>query len=105
MEERLRGIVQSRTGRINVETSEHMNGSRSAHPRHGDRDRSSLDALSRTIEGLEARIQGLMTGAGRAAAPPAAPQRAVEDRETCGEVHNEPRVGRATSHVSYDSDD
>ena len=79
MEERLRGIVQSRTGRINVEASEYMNGSRSAHPRHGDRDRSSLDALSRTIEGLEARIQGLMTGAGRAAAPPAAPQRAVEE--------------------------
>ncbi len=57
-----------------------MNGSRSAHPRHGDRDRSSLDALSRTIEGLEARIQGLMAGSGRAAAAPAAaPQRAVED--------------------------
>lgn len=65
-----------------------MNGSRSAHPRHGDRDRSSLDALSRTIEGLEARIQGLMAG-GRTpsqtvAAPHAAPlataqQRAAED--------------------------
>ncbi len=59
-----------------------MNGSRSAHPRHGDQDRSSLDALSRTIEGLEARIQGLMAG-GRTAAPPtpplAPPQRAVED--------------------------
>ncbi|GGF95432.1 hemagglutinin [Rhizobium wenxiniae] len=57
-----------------------MNGSRSAHPRHGDRDRSSLDALSRTIEGLEARIQGLMAG-GRAPAqaPAAAPQRAIDD--------------------------
>jgi localization factor PodJL len=43
-----------------------MNGSRSAPPRHGDR--SSLDALNRTIEGLEARIQGLMAGAGRSAA-------------------------------------
>ncbi|SFA98749.1 localization factor PodJL [Rhizobium sp. NFR07] len=42
-----------------------MNGSRSAPPRHGDR--SSLDALNRTIEGLEARIQGLMAGAGRTA--------------------------------------
>lgn len=35
-----------------------MNGSRSNSPRHSDR--SSLDALSRTIEGLEARIEGLM---------------------------------------------
>ncbi len=55
-----------------------MNGSRSAHPRHGDRDRSSLDALSRTIEGLEARIQGLMAG-GRTPPPAAAPQRPTED--------------------------
>lgn len=55
-----------------------MNGSRSAHPRHGDRDRSSLDALSRTIEGLEARIQGLMAG-GRTPPPAAAAQRPVED--------------------------
>lgn len=37
-----------------------MNGSRSSPPRHGDR--SSLDALSRTIEGLEARIEGLAGG-------------------------------------------
>ncbi len=35
-----------------------MNGSRPTPPRHGDR--SSLDALSRTIEGLEARIEGLI---------------------------------------------
>lgn len=35
-----------------------MNGSRSTHPLHGDR--SSLDALNRTIEGLEARLEGLM---------------------------------------------
>ena len=35
-----------------------MNGSRSNSPRRGDR--SSLDALNRTIEGLEARIEGLM---------------------------------------------
>ncbi len=50
-----------------------MNGSRPAPPRHGDR--SSLDALNRTIEGLEARIQGLMAGAGRAAKP----ERAVSE--------------------------
>ena len=35
-----------------------MNGSRSTYPRHGDR--SSLDALNRTIEGLEARLEGLV---------------------------------------------
>ncbi|OWK26541.1 hypothetical protein AJ87_05550 [Rhizobium yanglingense] len=35
-----------------------MNGSRSNIPRHSDR--ASLDALNRTIEGLEARIEGLM---------------------------------------------
>ena len=36
-----------------------MNGSRNPQ-RHGER--SSLDALNRTIEGLEARIEGLMGG-------------------------------------------
>ncbi|HVK89794.1 MAG TPA: peptidoglycan-binding protein [Mycoplana sp.] len=35
-----------------------MNGSRANPPRYGDR--SSFDALNRTIEGLEARIEGLM---------------------------------------------
>lgn len=35
-----------------------MNGSRSTLPRPGDR--SSLDALNRTIEGLEARLEGLL---------------------------------------------
>ncbi|WP_431321351.1 peptidoglycan-binding protein [Rhizobium sp. YTU87027] len=35
-----------------------MNGSRSNSPRHSDR--ASLDALNRTIEGLEARIEGLL---------------------------------------------
>jgi localization factor PodJL len=42
-----------------------MNGSRSNPPRLGVPsygDRSSLDALNRTIEGLEARIEGLMGG-------------------------------------------
>ena len=45
-----------------------MNGSRSNTPRPGAQsygDRSSLDALNRTIEGLEARIEGLMGTAGR----------------------------------------
>lgn len=40
-----------------------MNGSRSPSPNYGDR--TSLDALSRTIEGLEARIEGLMGSAAR----------------------------------------
>jgi localization factor PodJL len=57
-----------------------MNGSRSAPPRHSDRDRSSLDALNRTIEGLEARIQGLMSGSGRAASPAAMPARNFEEQ-------------------------
>ncbi|KQS90776.1 MULTISPECIES: peptidoglycan-binding protein [unclassified Rhizobium] len=48
-----------------------MNGSRSNTPRSGNPgsgaygDRSSLDALNRTIEGLEARIEGLMGTGGR----------------------------------------
>ena len=40
-----------------------MNGSRSTPPRHAEA--SSLDALSRTIEGLEARIEGLMSSTAR----------------------------------------
>ncbi len=40
-----------------------MNGSRSNTPRHSDR--TSLDALNRTIEGLEARIEGLMGSGNR----------------------------------------
>ncbi|MCA1403918.1 SEL1-like repeat protein [Ensifer sp. IC3342] len=47
-----------------------MNGSRS-NPQRASipsySDRPSLDALNRTIEGLEARIEGLMSGAGREA--------------------------------------
>ncbi|GAA3059621.1 cell division protein PodJ [Rhizobium viscosum] len=43
-----------------------MNGSRSHSSRHSDR--TSLDALNRTIEGLEARIEGLM-GSGREQRP------------------------------------
>jgi localization factor PodJL len=40
-----------------------MNGSRSNSPRHSDR--ASLDALNRTIEGLEARIEGLIGNSAR----------------------------------------
>lgn len=50
-----------------------MNGSRSSSPRPGSP--SSLDALSRTIEGLEARIEGLMNQSGARVAPPEAPAR------------------------------
>ncbi|MDX0651830.1 peptidoglycan-binding protein [Sinorhizobium medicae] len=45
-----------------------MNGSRSTSQRMGSPslgDRPSLDALNRTIEGLEARIEGLMSSVGR----------------------------------------
>ncbi|UWU14630.1 peptidoglycan-binding protein [Rhizobium sullae] len=51
-----------------------MNGSRSNIPRHPDR--ASLDALNRTIEGLEARIEGLMGKGNREPRQqPAAPER------------------------------
>ncbi|OCP05082.1 MULTISPECIES: peptidoglycan-binding protein [unclassified Ensifer] len=49
-----------------------MNGSRSNPQRAGSQsysERPSLDALNRTIEGLEARIEGLMSGTARDAAP------------------------------------
>lgn len=49
-----------------------MNGSRSNPQRAGSQsysERPSLDALNRTIEGLEARIEGLMNGAARDVAP------------------------------------
>ncbi len=42
----------------NRQASKKMNGSRSHSPRPSDR--ASLDALNRTIEGLEARIEGLI---------------------------------------------
>nr|MDH4439969.1 peptidoglycan-binding protein [Rhizobium sp.] len=50
-----------------------MNGSRSPSTRPGSP--SSLDALSRTIEGLEARIEGLMNQSGSRVAIPEAPAR------------------------------
>src|SRR3546814_19186794 len=46
-----------------------MNRSRSIPSRHDDR--SSLDALNRTIEGLEARIEGLMHTSGKDPQPKA----------------------------------
>ncbi|TCU26450.1 localization factor PodJL [Rhizobium azibense] len=55
-----------------------MNGSRSNIPRHSDR--ASLDALNRTIEGLEARIEGLM---GKSSREPR-PQPAAAERESFG---------------------
>ena len=59
-----------------------MNGSRNPQ-RHGER--SSLDALNRTIEGLEARIEGLMAGGrearGRGEQARYEPSRAVPLRE------------------------
>jgi localization factor PodJL len=50
-----------------------MNGSRSSSQRPGSP--SSLDALSRTIEGLEARIEGLMNQSGARTAAAEAPAR------------------------------
>lgn len=59
------------------EAKNKMNGSRSFPQRHGER--SSLDALNRTIEGLEARIEGLMAGGSRdeARRPPLAGRTAL----------------------------
>ncbi|WP_034853958.1 peptidoglycan-binding protein [Sinorhizobium sojae] len=53
-----------------------MNGSRSNSQRMGNPsygDRSSLDALNRTIEGLEARIEGLMSSVSREPRQPERP--------------------------------
>ncbi|MHB0952558.1 MAG: peptidoglycan-binding protein [Allorhizobium sp.] len=50
-----------------------MNGSRSNSSRPGGT--SSLDALNRTIEGLEARIEGLMSSNGRDTRAPERPRR------------------------------
>lgn len=66
-----------------------MNGSRSKPP-HAD-DRSSLDALSRTIEGLEARIEGLM-GGGQTRVPRQQPAPRQDERRG-SVVVNEPSSG------------
>lgn len=70
-----------------------MNGSRSTPPRMGTQaderldgrhgERSSLEALNRTIEGLEARIEGLIAPAKREARPPEAAR--VEARPVAAE--------------------
>lgn len=58
-----------------------MNGSRSHSPRHSDR--ASLDALNRTIEGLEARIEGLIGNSARDQRPRAA----TPDREALSDPY------------------
>ncbi|OCJ17594.1 hemagglutinin [Rhizobium sp. AC44/96] len=62
-----------------------MNGSRSNSPRHSDR--ASLDALNRTIEGLEARIEGLI-GSGVRDQRPRAPS-PVAERETYPDTYGQ----------------
>jgi len=79
-----------RASKYNVETSEQMNGSRSTPHRHGGR--SSLDALNRTIEGLEARIEGLMSGAGR---DDRSPKNGAEYRDPIQERRPAPAPHRA----------
>lgn len=61
------GLQASESSGSSVRADMHMNGSRSYTNRPGAQD-SSLDALNRTIEGLEARIEGLI-GSSRQAAP------------------------------------
>lgn len=84
-----------------------MNGSRlNSNPRG---ERSSLDALNRTIEGLEARIEGLLKASGRdkrpvadrladahqrveAQAPAAAPRRGNPDLDALNEIRQRQRM-------------
>lgn len=56
-----------------------MNGSRSNTPTHGGK--PSLDQLNRTIEGLEARIQGLMGERQRSSSTAPAPVDAILERQ------------------------
>jgi localization factor PodJL len=59
-----------------------MNGSRSNSQRTGNPsygDRPSLDALNRTIEGLEARIEGLMSSVSREPRQPERQRPAASD--------------------------
>jgi localization factor PodJL len=65
-----------------------MNGSRSSPPRPGDR--SSLDALNRTIEGLEARIEGLMSGTARDGRAPKPADPRQERRPAAAPAYREP---------------
>ena len=63
-----------------------MNGSRSTPSRQGGA--SSLDALNRTIEGLEARIEGLMGTTAR-------PRQAEEPRREGARERVEDRLSRS----------
>ncbi|MFP3542908.1 peptidoglycan-binding protein [Rhizobium sp. SIMBA_035] len=67
-----------------------MNGSRSNSPRSPER--SSLDALNRTIEGLEARIEGLMGGNGPR---DVAPRNAPPERDAYVRSYEQPRPAYA----------
>ncbi|MDQ0134009.1 localization factor PodJL [Neorhizobium galegae] len=67
-----------------------MNGSRSTPSRPGDR--SSLDALNRTIEGLEARIEGLMSGTARDGRAPKAAGPRQERRPAAAAANREPQL-------------
>jgi localization factor PodJL len=65
-----------------------MNGSRATPSRPGDR--SSLDALNRTIEGLEARIEGLMSGTARDSRAPKPAEPRQERRPAVAPAYREP---------------
>jgi len=67
-----------------------MNGSRSTPSRPGDR--SSLDALNRTIEGLEARIEGLMSGTARDGRAPKAADPREQRRPAPTAAYREPQL-------------
>lgn len=70
-----------------------MNGQRSPSPRQAGS--SSLDALSRTIEGLEARIEGLMGGLPKSGrVPDYSPQYSKADSERPDTLPTERRMSR-----------
>ncbi|MFB2549745.1 peptidoglycan-binding protein [Ensifer soli] len=74
-----------------------MNGSRTTPPRAGAGlgERSSLDALNRTIEGLEARIEGLIGTPGRDQRPRPAADRETIRRESVSEIVQRQRALQA----------
>jgi localization factor PodJL len=90
-----------------------MNGSRSNTPHGG---KPSLDQLNRTIEGLEARIQGLMGDRQRPSAPAGGPVDAILERQrTLGLArdrvasvmerprHESPRIDAHRAEPRYDA--
>lgn len=110
-----RGLtLRPRPGNARQKAKAHMNGSRSTPPRMGtpadDRqdgrhgERSSLEALNRTIEGLEARIEGLIAPAKRETRPPeaarngvgAAAERPVSRADAISEILQRQRALSAT---------